>query len=215
MKKVLLTILAMAPVCSAAAVAQQRVSQQDRQFVDQAAAGGRAEIAAGKLAEAQAGNPAVREFGRWMVTDHTMMAEMLQFRARQAGITVPTATADEASLNSLKSLHDAQFDKTYVAQQVEAHNKTIALFQKEIQSGENPGLKSVARFAMPALQQHLAEAKDLQTLSFATTSGGQETSLPTSAPAATTTRATTSNAQGPVVKQMNQSEKARVEQEGK
>jgi predicted outer membrane protein len=47
---------------------------------------------------------------------------------------------------------------------VRDHERTIALFQQEGQSGQNPQLKFFAQQAVPVLQQHLAEARELQGL---------------------------------------------------
>ena len=46
------------------------MSQQDKTFVHEAGAGNLAEVEPGQLAEQKAADPAVREFGRWMATDH-------------------------------------------------------------------------------------------------------------------------------------------------
>jgi putative membrane protein len=200
---------------ASSAIAEGNVNQQDRTFVREAAASGQQEVAAGRLAEKQAGAPAVREFGRWMVTDHTLLDMMLRERARQADLTLQSAPGSQSKLDALRSLHDRQFDQPYIAEQVRDHERAVALFQQEILSGENRGLKSLARTSLPLLQEHLVEAKDLQTQVLATAPGGNEMSVPASAPPATTKRATTSTAQGPMVKGMNQAAKQRVETEGK
>ncbi len=216
MRKLLLFGLSVGSICiSTPSFAQQRVNEQDRRFVAEADAAGEQEIGSGRLAEAQAGNPAVREFGRWMATDHTMLGEMLARQARTTGVPVPKAPADPAKLDALRALHGQQFDQSYVAEQVEAHQKTLALFQREAANGQNPGLKSLARFALPTLQQHITEAKELQALSFAKMPAGEQMSLPSSAPPASTSQVTGSTAQSPTMKQMNEAETKRVEKEGK
>jgi putative membrane protein len=208
-----LLIAPMLPVSGARA--QGNVNQQDRTFVREAATSGKEEVAAGRLAEGQAGAPAVREFGRWMVTDHTLLNNMLEVHARQARIQLSTTPAAQSKLNTLGSLHDQRFDQAYIAGQVQAHERAVAVFQQEIMSGENTGLRSLARTSLPVLQEHLAEAKDLQTVALSTAPGGTEMSVPSSAPPASTTRATTSTAQSPTVKSMNSAAKQRIEQEGK
>jgi Domain of unknown function (DUF4142) len=103
----------------------------------------------------------------------------------------------------------------YLKEQVQDHEKAVALFQKQAQSGQNEGLKSLAQLAVPLLQEHLAEARELNNLSYATTTRASEQSVTSSAPPATTTQTTTSNAQPPMVKEMNQEAKERLEKEGK
>ena len=139
---------------------------QDRTFVQQAAQGNVAEAQEGRLAMQQAASPAVREFGRWMFTDHTGMDKWLAMIAQREGFQVPTTPNQEQTqkLLQLRGLHGEQFDRTYIPDQVQDHQKTIALFQQEAQSGQNPQLKFFAQQSVPVLQQHLAEAQELQSL---------------------------------------------------
>jgi putative membrane protein len=216
MKAAFAAILAVIPgLTSLPALAAGDASDQDRQFVAQAAASGQEEVAAGRLAQAQAGSPAIREFGRWMAADHTLMDQLLKMRAKEAGIEVPAVAPKASALDALKPLHDRQFDQAYIKEQVQDHEKVVALFQKQAQSGQNEGLKSLAQLALPLLQEHLAEAKDLNNLAYATTTRASEQSVTSSAPPATTTQTTTSTAQPPMVKEMNQEAKERLEKEGK
>lgn len=59
---------------SQSATGAASLSQQDRNFVQHAGAGNLAEATAGKLASERAATPAIREFGRWMYTDHGLVA---------------------------------------------------------------------------------------------------------------------------------------------
>jgi predicted outer membrane protein len=216
MKAAFAAILVVVPaIASGPVLAAGNASDQDRQFVAEAAAGGQEEVVAGRLAQAQAGSPAVREFGRWMAADHALLDQLLKMRAKEAGIDLPTAAPKPGGLDALKPLHDRQFDQAYLKEQVQDHEKVVALFQKQAQSGQNEGLKSLAQLALPLLQEHLAEAKELNTLAYATTTRASEQSVTSSAPPATTTQTTTSNAQPPMVKEMNQEAKERLEKEGK
>jgi len=217
MKSVFAASLAILPsLFGTSAHAEQIASDQDRQFVAQAIASGQEEVAAGRLAQSQAGTPAVRVFGRWMAGDHTLVGQLLQMRAKEAGISIPAGTAPKNAMDKLKTAHDRQFDTAYLSAQVQDHEKAVALFQQEAQSGVNPGLKSLAQLVLPVLQEHLAEAKELSTLSYATTTRAPEQSSTSSAaPPATTKQTTTSSSQPAPVQQMNQDAKARLEKEGK
>lgn len=205
-------ILVVAPllVVGAAGLAQQPAG--DQSFVQQAMAGGQQEVAAGKLAESQAGAPTVRMFGRWMATDHTLIGQIFAEHAAPMGNS-PAAAASTGELDALSKLHDKQFDERYLADQVSAHEKTIALFEQEASSGQDATLKRIAQDVLPALREHLAMAKELQARPVGAPEA--QTSLPTSAPPATTTQNTAATNQSPVVKQMNEAEKKKVEVEGK
>jgi putative membrane protein len=148
----------------------------DSDFVQKAAAGGQAEVDMGKLAEQQAGTAAVREFGRWMVTDHTMANNMLAKAAQQANMQAPTSPTQEQqdNLNKLKKLHGAAFDRSYMSMMVKDHTEDVDLFRNEAQSGQNDQIKTFAQDTLPVLEAHLTEAKEL--------SGGASASTHKAAP---------------------------------
>ena len=216
MKPMIGAISAAVLLLATTALAQQtRSSDQDNRFVSKAAQGGEDEVAAGKLAEAQGGDPGMRMFGRWMVTDHTMMNDMLQERAKQAGIEAPATEPPGADLSKLKALHDRRFDRHYVPAQVKDHQETIELFKAEASAGQNPGLKSLAEHALPTLEAHLAAAKDLEARLGAAGGVGYQTSLPRAVPPATTSNTTGATNESPAIKALNQQGEKRFETEGK
>lgn len=142
----------------------QTLSQQDKTFIQEAGAGNLAEAELGQLAEQKAATPAVKEFGRWMYTDHGLTANpWLAAILRQEHETFqPTLTAEQKQLKQkLEGLSGAQFDQQFIGHMVQDHEKTIPVFEKEAREGHNPALKGYAEGLTPVLQQHLAEAKEL------------------------------------------------------
>jgi len=134
--------------------------QQDVPFVQQAATSGLTEVAEGKIAASHTQNPAVSEFGRWMVADHNAMNNVLTAIAQQEGIQPPTAITpvQQAEVNALQSLTDPQFFTTYVTNQVNDHAQTLMQFIQEANTGEDPAITAFARNEIPVLAQHLNEA---------------------------------------------------------
>jgi putative membrane protein len=163
---------------------RQQVKDQDRKFVEQAGSAGLAEVQAGNLALHRAAAPAVREFGRWMVTDHTAMGDMLTHHAEKAGLNVPSGISekDAAALNALQQFQGAEFDLHYIAAQVEAHKQALELFKQQAQSGEHPDLKSFAQLAQPMLTQHLAQAEELASAPESSTARSSAVTMPPAAP---------------------------------
>ena len=160
------SLLGIAPALAQTQTQNQQISQQDRSFVEQAAQGGMAEVAAGNMAMQRGASPAVREFGRWMVTDHTAMDKTLTGMAEHLGITVPTApnATQQGQAQRLEGLNGRSFDRAYIAAQVQDHEMVIKVFDTEANSGTDPRLRFFAQQALPVLQQHLAEAQDLQQM---------------------------------------------------
>jgi putative membrane protein len=140
------------------------LSQQDRMFVEKAGGGSLAEADLGRLAERKGATPAVREFGRWMATDHGLVANnwLKAVLAGQNQSFQPTLTAQDRELRQkLDGLSGTRFDDEYIRSQVTDHEKTIPVFQTEASAGHNPMIKNFAQNMIPVLQQHLAEAKAL------------------------------------------------------
>src|SRR5690348_3421189 len=104
------------PSATAQMGAGQALNQQDQKFVQEAAAGGIAEVEMGKLAEQRAAEPAIREFGRWMATDHELVNGILANIARSAGVTPPQAPDQEhqAMMQKLEALQGAEIGRAHV-----------------------------------------------------------------------------------------------------
>jgi putative membrane protein len=157
MKRLLVVAMALAPIVALAK------DNPDEDFFEKVAHAGIAEVQAGKDAQAKASDPAVKEFASMMVKDHTMANEKLKKIASAKGVKLP----DEASLGqkAMKQKTDmksgANFDADYVAGQVKAHEDTVELLQKEIDSGKDPEAKAFATETLPKVKMHLAHAEKL------------------------------------------------------
>jgi putative membrane protein len=128
----------------------------DASFFKDGAAAGLAEVAAGRLAEQQAADARVRQFGQQMVKDHTQANAQLQALAKQKGVTLPTApdATHQKALQDLQGLQGAAFDKAYVKAQVQDHKDAVTLFEKAAQSSD-PDVSAFARKVLPTLHHHL------------------------------------------------------------
>jgi putative membrane protein len=129
----------------------------DASFYKNAAEGGIAEVEAGHLAQDKGNSQQVKDFGAMMVKDHSAANAKLQALAASKTITLPTTSGVEqmAAKTKLKVLSGETFDKSYVKGQVGAHQDTIALFEKEISSGQDPDAKAFATATLPTVRAHL------------------------------------------------------------
>jgi putative membrane protein len=140
------------------------LSEQDRGFLQKASQGGQEEVQMGQLAMTKSQNPAVKEFGRWMVTDHTAMNKWLLGLAARANVQ-PGAASDPAAqqeMAKLGGLQGAEFDREYIGYEVQDHQHDLKDFEAEAQSGQSPILRNFAAQSTDVLGQHLAEAQELQ-----------------------------------------------------
>jgi predicted outer membrane protein len=139
------------------------LSSADRTFVNEAAAGGLAEVQDAQLAQQKSTSSDVKQFAGTMISDHTQANTDLNQIAQSKGITPPNAPTrvQQSAQEDLKKLSGGAFDRQYMKQQVEDHQKTVALFQTEANSGQDAQLKALAQKYLPKLQQHLQMAQSL------------------------------------------------------
>jgi putative membrane protein len=135
-------------------------------FVRQAAQSDAFERQAGQLASQRSRNPAVRDFARRMVRDHTMTTNGLKMAMRQAGMRPPPPpplSGDQRRmLDQLRSTPGPRFDRIYMDQQVTAHQNALQLMHGFAQAGQPQPLREAAKKTAPMVQQHLDMAERLQ-----------------------------------------------------
>ncbi|MNG86730.1 hypothetical protein D3C76_462180 [compost metagenome] len=132
-------------------------------FVEAATEAGIAEVVTSNLAKEKSQDAGIKTYAQQMVTDHTKANQKLGDIARKLDISVP----DEAALtDKVKKMilewRDDSFDKSYINNQVDAHEKAVELFKKEAASSDKAELKAFASETLPKLEQHLEHAKQLQ-----------------------------------------------------
>lgn len=136
-------------------------------FANAAASSDAFEIASSKLAEGQAESAAVKKFAASMIKAHTESTVKLK---TAAGAATPAITPDPAltaeqqqALDSLKPLKGADFDKAYVATQVDAHEKTLAALKVSSTDTNVPAsLHDFVTKLSPTVAAHLNMAKGLK-----------------------------------------------------
>ena len=132
----------------------------DAKFAVDAANGGMAEVALGKLAEGKAVNAKVKEFAAMMVADHTKANDELMALAQSKNITLPQAVSTEkqAVMDELTKKSGNDFDKAYVDQMVDDHKKTVSLFEDASKNAKDADIKAFVDKTLPALKAHLEHA---------------------------------------------------------
>ncbi len=141
----------------------QQLSKQDHEFVKNAATGGLAEVELGKLAQQNAQDDQVKQFGARMEQDHGKANDELKTIAANEGIQLPTQLDKKSQQlrDRLARLQGAQFDRAYMAAMVKDHNADVAAFRREAQSGRDPALKQFAEKTLHVIGQHDRMAKDI------------------------------------------------------
>ncbi len=148
---------------NAASNVSKNVSSADKEFMDKAAQGGMEEVQLGQMAASKAQNADVKAFGQKMVQDHSNANTELKSIATQKGATLPTEVSakQKEDMDKLSKLSGAAFDKEYVKMMVADHEKDVADFQKQSDSGTDAELKSFATKTLPTLKSHLEMIKGM------------------------------------------------------
>jgi putative membrane protein len=132
--------------------ASSSLSEKDKTFMKKAAKGGMMEVAMGQVAEQKGQSDDVKSFGKRMVTDHGKANDELKSIASKKGVQLPTKE------------HTAKWtsDKAYIDMMVQDHEKDLAEFKEEANSGSDPDVKKFADDTAKMVQEHLDLAKETQ-----------------------------------------------------
>jgi putative membrane protein len=156
-------ILAVCAVGVFAAPPSGQLSPADRHFLTTAADANMMEAHVGQMAESQAAGANLKDLGKKLADDHSKLyGEELQL-AQKVGDTIPRGinVKREPSVAQLTKLQGAQFDRTFLRDEIADHERALAAFQREAQHGKNPEVKAWAAKAEPILKEHLNMAKEL------------------------------------------------------
>lgn len=142
-----------------------KAGMSDQQFVDFAAQTDMVEANLGQLAQNVSDSQPIKDYGQMLTTDHTNDYTQLNAAAQQANLNVPNAIDAEhnkAIIGPFQKLKGGAFDHRFVAEMISGHTKAIEVYKKEAADAQNPVIKSYAEQALPVLQKHLDDAKDLE-----------------------------------------------------
>ncbi|AOB33079.1 hypothetical protein AKI39_23475 [Bordetella sp. H567] len=140
------------------------LASADKDFLENAAQGGHAEIEGSQMAATKSSNADVKQFATQMVQDHTKANEELMALAMKKGYTPPDKPSmmQRTELKALSATSGSSFDKMYVSRiGVAAHEDTVKLFRKAADNAKDPDIKAWAAQTLPTLQHHLDMANAL------------------------------------------------------
>ena len=149
---------ATAPPLPASAPAPAPLSS-DQNFIDRAALGTSTEVELGRLARTRALSPAVRAFADRIITDHRQAHARLRTLERRLQMVAGRVTLPP---NRLTTLSGEDFDRQFMADQVQNHREAIQLFQDEARMGQDPRLRKYATDNLPMLHRNLQEAEAIR-----------------------------------------------------
>jgi len=137
------------------------LDHSDARFIEKAAAGGRAEVELGKLAQQKAIRAEVKEFATRMVEDHSKANAELEKIAAANNVTLPgdLDRKTRKEIDRLSKRVGGDFDREYMKHMVRDHKEDVEDFRKEAKSRREGEVKSFAQETLPTLEEHLAMAE--------------------------------------------------------
>ena len=137
--------------------------KQDAKFIREVAADHMLEQQLGELAATKAENPSVKQYGRKMVTDHTMMQEKWISMTTRNGMTITPGIGKnhKAKLTKLQKKSGKAFDKEYMTLEVRNHRDYINYFQREGMGARSSAVRDMTRRDTPMLMEHFNLGKQL------------------------------------------------------
>ena len=151
-------LLAAAPLAALA-------DSPDASFYKNAAEAGISEVDVGNLATTKGNSQAVKDFAAMMVKDHSAANDKLKALAATKAVDLPTSSSvsQMATKGKLDVLSGDTFDKSYIKSQLKAHRQAVALFKKEVASGQDADAKAFATGTLPTLREHLKAITKIAT----------------------------------------------------
>jgi len=128
-----------------------------------------ADSASGAYAVKKATSPDVKAFAKLMMGEHHAMRMEGQQLAQKLGVTPeppasdPLKPAAESEMTALKAApKGAQFDRTYIEQEIGVHKAVLDVAGKGHDATQNQELKKLIEGAKPMVEKHLKQAEDIQ-----------------------------------------------------
>ena len=130
-------------------------------YVPNAAMGDMYEIQAADIALERSQNAQVRELATMIKNDHTAASNAMKAMLPQAApdIAPPTGLDErrQGLIDNLRSASAENFDRTWIDQQIAAHNEALTLHRGF--SNEDSPLAAHARSVVPKIEAHLRQAE--------------------------------------------------------
>ncbi len=143
---------------------KSQMGDRDKDFIKDVAQSSQIEIETSKLAMSKATNAEVKAFATRLVNEHTAASADLGSLVKTKSVTwsVDDPAYKAKRHESLQKASGAAFDKEYLEDMISDHEKAVARFAEETQNGKDSEIKAFADKMMPALQDHLKEARALR-----------------------------------------------------
>lgn len=135
----------------------------DKPFIRNVDAGNFLEIRLGELAQKRANSPAVKQFGRRMVEDHTRLQKQWTSMAARNGMPFQSGMGpnNRYKLQELEKLSGKRFDREYMTMVIQNRKDYLDYFRKEGRAAKSAPVRELVRREIPILERQMSHAKQI------------------------------------------------------
>lgn len=145
-----------------------KLSNADERFLKDAAVDGLYEVEVGKVASQRASDAPLKAFAEMLVAQHSAANDELRQLAGMRNVALPNElpVMKRRAVEKLRKIKSSDFDHEFIDKVViEDHEKDIKHFEKASRDLKDADLRAWAEKMLPALRQHLADARNLSAAS--------------------------------------------------
>jgi putative membrane protein len=130
--------------------------QRDAGFVYDVVGSSYGEIKLAELANQRSRTAEVKQIAQQLLTDHTASLNELKTLAQAKAISIPVEEADASKrkLENMAEEEGSDFDKEWVQEMIDLHEKNIDTFEDRLKNTEDPELKAFISKTLPVLKKH-------------------------------------------------------------
>lgn len=146
----------------AASSGPRQAAMSAAEFVRRVAMTDLFEVEAGELAMRRGQHGEIKGYGQMLATDHQKSLQQLKELMKDQDVVPKSLDPDHATVVArLREMPEGEFDRSFVAMQIEAHDRAIALLERYAESGDDPKLRAFARESLTPNRHHLEIARRL------------------------------------------------------
>lgn len=150
-------------LCSVWSLGFAATNSENKAFLTTAADRNMTEAHLGQMAQNQASQQAVRDFGQTLSQDHSKAySELLQL-ADKDHEQIPRAIdiRKDHDIQRLMHAKGASFDREFLQDEIRDHEKLLAEYKREAAHAQNDEVKNYLNEQIAVVERHLKMAKDL------------------------------------------------------
>lgn len=141
---------------------RETVPNEDEKFLESAALGAMTEVRLGELAIQRTDTQPIRDFARRMVVAYSQATKEVKELSERKGVSCPPELDEkhQAIVERLGELDGPDFDKAYMKEMVEAHERDIKAFENQGATGKDGDIRKWVSCTLPKLREHLEAARE-------------------------------------------------------